>query len=346
MTSFTINNLNFNPSIITNSDSTFINYKYSQSSYQFTQNEKAIQINSSNTHIIVSFYFWLQNYVSNYERNYERFQDLLSNIGGINSFVLIISSIINSFMINYRILLDTEESVLKIDKYNFNKTKVCQKPTILKKASEIFNPPKLKINKNNNNINNNTNNNMNNKHQSSVFQMFLQDNSDIFKSIIKKKIDSKSENLNNAYFKKSQEINLSKKKTSKNINNNIIISKKFENFHEIDNSDKNDIDSKSMSFNINNKESMIKIEAKNKNEECKPIIKQNFSWYSYIFYKFTCKLTNPKIRYYETFRNEVISEENIIQNHINIFKLLNFCKLENLDPFCIKNYNICCNKKK
>ena len=128
----------------------------------------------------------MQNYLSNYERNYEQFQDLLSNIGGINSFVLIISSIINSFMINYRILLDTEESVLKIDKQNFTKTCVSQKPRILKKASEIFNPPKLKSNKNNGNINNKGNNNMNNKLQSSVFQIFLKDNPDIFKSKIKK----------------------------------------------------------------------------------------------------------------------------------------------------------------
>ena len=93
----------------------------------------------------------------------------------------------------------------------------------------------------------------------------------------------------------------------------------------------------------NNKDSINKLETEKIEENYKPLKKQNFSWFNYFSYIISCKLTNPKISYYETFRKEVISEENIIQNHINIFKLLKACKIENLDPFKLKNIkgNIC-----
>jgi hypothetical protein len=62
---------------------------------------------------------------------------------------------------------------------------------------------------------------------------------------------------------------------------------------------------------INNKDSINKLETEKMEENFKPLKKQNFSW--------------------------IKSEENIIQNHINIFKLLKACKIENLDPFKLKN---------
>ena len=119
--SFTVNNLNLNPSITTNNDGAFIPYQNSFKSYEFTQNEKSTSQNSINTNIIISFYFWMQNSLLCYERNYERLQDLLSDIGGLESFVKIIAYIINSFIINYRILLDTEELLLNSDRQNFKK---------------------------------------------------------------------------------------------------------------------------------------------------------------------------------------------------------------------------------
>ena len=124
--------MNFNPSTITSSEGIFINYKYSKPSYEFTQNEKTTSEYSNNTNIIVSFYFWMQNSLLCYERNYERLQDLLSKIGGIKSCIRIIGSIINSFVVNYIILLDTEELVLNTDKQNYkNCHDINLKPTIL-----------------------------------------------------------------------------------------------------------------------------------------------------------------------------------------------------------------------
>ena len=40
------------------------------------------------------------------------------------------------------------------------------------------------------------------------------------------------------------------------------------------------------------------------------------------------KRNSPKIQYYDDFRNEIISEENILQYHLDIYKLLKACNIE------------------
>ena len=307
--SFTINNLNFNPTIITSNNGAFINYKHSQESYQFIQNEKTIGENTQNTNIIVSFYFWMQNSLLYYDRNYEKLQDLLSIIGGLESFIKFLASLINSLMINYVILLDTEEIILEIDKQTYRNINLSQKPTLLKKADQILNPPKLKYKKyfNNNNF-------VFNKQNTSGFQILLKEKNKLSKFAKVNNIDSKSESFKNINFKINTEL-------SKNANNNsLIINTIIENNNKSNNSSKNSNDSKSMEIN-------------NNEEEYHPLTKQNFSWYNYFFYIITCKLKNPKIRYFEYFRKEVISEENLIKNYINIYKLLKVCKIEIFEPF-------------
>ena len=95
-------------------------------------------------------------------------------------------------------------------------------------------------------------------------------------------------------------------------------------------------DSKSMSESIKDSN---ELETEKKQEKYKPILKQNFTWCNYFYFLLTCKSGNPKISYYENFRTQIISEENIIQNHLNIFKLLKVCKIDNIDPFKVKNLN-------
>ena len=41
-----------------------------------------------------------------------------------------------------------------------------------------------------------------------------------------------------------------------------------------------------------------------------------------------CGKDSPKIQYYDDFRNEIISEENILQYHLDIYKLLKACNIE------------------
>ena len=327
--SFTVNNLNFNPTNINSSNGVFITHKHSQKSFQFTQNEKTVGENTKNTNIIVSFYFWMQNSLLFYDRNYEKFQDLLSVIGGLESFVKFIASLINYLMINYIILLDTEEIVLDIDKQNYRNVNLSQKPSLLKKADYVLNPPKLKLNKF---FNKNYN-----KQNSSGFQILLKNKSNLSKFSKVNNIDSKSESNKKIYFKKNTELNLNNNKLNKNVNNNSLpVNTIIENYKR-QNSSKNYNDSKSISLSMRKKNSKMISEIRSKEELIlQPLAKQNFSWHNYFFYIITCKLKNPKIRYYEYFRKKVISEENLIQNYINIFKLLKVCKIEFFEPFTKK----------
>ena len=85
------------------------------------------------------------------ERTYKTFLELLSDIGGFKSIVLLFAFIINSLVNNFIILLDTEELVLNVDKINYNNDQgniIIRKPTIYRKFSQILYPPKLKSNNN------------------------------------------------------------------------------------------------------------------------------------------------------------------------------------------------------
>ena len=332
--SFTINHLNFNPTQINSHNNIFYDKKVNERSYQYIQNEK-VTMDQNNTRIIASFYFWLQNTMQYYERNYEKIQDLISNIGGIYSFVFIIATFINSFVTNYIIVLDTEEEVLKTDIQNFQRVKFSLKPAILRRASELMNPPpKLK----NRSINISFSNNESNKQQSSIFNLLLKDKIDICK-ISNNNNEAISEPFQKNEFKKDRELNLNeayrKKRSSKKVVSNNKLSINVNNKYNSEKNvcGRNFVDSKNMTI----KDSVHDLVAEDKEITHKPLIKQNFTWVSYIFYVLSLKTNNPKINYYENFRAKVISEENMIQNHFNIFKLLNLCKIENLDPFEVGN---------
>jgi hypothetical protein len=273
----------------------------------------------------------MQNMQQYYERNYEKFQDLLSNIGGINSFIILIVKIINSLVTNYIILLDTEELFLNTDKRNYRKDNFKSRPTFLKKASQVLNPPKFKKN---------ILNNINKKQQSSALQILLKDRFELNKS--NNNVDAKSEPFKTLNFVKNTEENLCKNYQRKKTQNIILPINIFKrgnnNLSNNKNMDKKIInDSKSMNMSV--KESINELET-NKDDKYKSLTKQYFSWISYLFYLLSCKTNNQKINYYEKFRTQIISEENMIQNHINIYKLLEFCKIDNIDPFKIKEYKI------
>ena len=263
---------------------------------------------------------------------------MLSEIGGFGGFIEIFAECLNFFMSEFTILLDTEETVINIDNLNFNYWENNRKATIIREANEIMNPPKIR-NKNKKIINSKVN-----SKQSSIYQILLKDKVDIYKICNE---DAKSEvltcknNLKNKNFFNSKDKNDFNNKKSKkfmssislfDVNNNEI---GFENkefyYKNIDDSKKEEV-----------KKSIDKLETKNKEIKSKHINKQEFSFLNYIYY-FLCCTNNPKIKYYENFRRQIISEENMIQNHFNIYKLLQVCKLKNLNPFEIKNLhqNIC-----
>ena len=326
--SFTINHLNFNPAIVTSHNGFFFDNKINEVSYQFTQNEK-VTMNNNNTNIIASCYFWMQNTMQYHERNYERFQDLLSDIGGLSNIINFLIYTINLFWSNYIILLDTEELILNTDKSNCSRTKDKYSLTLLKNIS-VMNPPKLKIKKM---LNNNCNDSINKQH-SSLFQILIKDKIDINK-IKNNYIDSKSESCKNNEFKKSDMLYLSdisknknkyKNKTNNSIQQNVNINKI--NNHYINSNNNKDNSKRIDSKNITIKGTMNELNTEVLEDKIKNIVKQNLSWINYIFYFFYCKNRNSKLLFYENFRTHLISEENIVENHLNVYKLLKIAPLE------------------
>ena len=86
----------------------------------------------------------------------------------------------------------------------------------------------------------------------------------------------------------------------------------------------------------NNKNTINRFVTENK-EENKKIEKQKFSWFAYMKFIICCGRNSPKIQYYDDFRNEIISEENILQYHLDIYKLLKACNFERNSPILKTN---------
>ena len=291
-----LNNVNFNPSITKTHTGLFLNQIDEIKSYAYSQNEK-ITMDPGETDIVVAFFFWMQNIMTYNERSYKKLVNLLSDIGGFKSFVLLLAFFINSLVKNFIILLDTEELFLINDKVNYNtdkNDKLIKNPIINRKASEILYPPKLK-----------SNNNKSNQNQNSQFKESY-DNINNISSEPMKNLCLKNANNNNNYYNKCIKIDGNEKKGSKDINlyreklkvnqsNEILMNNCFDSkVQKTKKSDNNTISLK----------------------------KNNFTLINYIYYLITFKRGNPKIKFFEDFRTKIISEENLLQNYSDIYKLL------------------------
>ena len=333
--SISYNNLYFNPSLTKTHKGYFFDHITEERSYTYSQEEKII-LSPGDTNIIVAFFFLMENVMIYNERTYQKFLDLLSDIGGFGSFILLVALGINYLVTGYITLLDTEELLLNIDKINYDKNNAFKRPPIYKKASEILNPPKFK---------NYKNKNKKNSQYNSLSPIF-----------IKEKYDENSSNLseplksvlsNNIKNKASKGNNSSINFKSNNYNNNNNNKKNYSSQLLITNNDYikdikiiqyNKLEFKSeniLNKNKNKKKfSVIKDkDYENINKPIKPIKKNNFTWLNYFCYFISFKKINHKITFYEDFRAQIISEENLLQNYSDIFKLLKICNIERPNPF-------------
>jgi hypothetical protein len=221
--------------------------------------------------------------------------------------------------------LDTEDLVLTSENKNFNKNNLSRRPTIFKKADNILHPPKRQYY--------NYNYNNNDQQLSSNYQRLMKDGVDVYQN--SNINDEKQEQFKNLYLKRNNILNnyyldnkndenqISQKVDKKpnrggkpvirgnNNNNNSIRPYKGRN------------DKKA-----NNNKNTINKFVTEKNEENLKLEKQNFSWFAYMKFIICCGKDSPKIQYYDDFRNEIISEENILQYHLDIYKLLKACNIE------------------
>ena len=289
---YIINHLNFNPADMLTHNGFFFDHQVDEHSYFFTQNEKHIidksvlSANQTTNGCLIGIYFWMQNTLQHFERKYDRFQDLLSDIGGISSIITTIGYFLN-LLINYYItLLDTEELIINRDKINYgDKRRPNKRPTFLKKVNQIENPKKT------------------------VYRAPQGDLS----SSNRQKLDLNSpDDIND-------EIDISNNPKIPYITN-------FNKTYNIYNINNLEIVNNSRNKNqkiFKNKKEEKKEENKEENkEEELPIKKQNFKWFKYIWYLICCRSNDKMITYYESIRSSLISEENIIQNYLDIYKLL------------------------
>ena len=319
-----INHVNFNPAMMVTHNGIFFDNVIEEPSYFFTQNQQ--QSFSEHTfRALNGFYFWMQNTLQYYERNYKRLQDILSDIGGISSIVLTAAQVINSFCSGYIILLDTEDLVLTSENKNFNKNNLSRRPTIFKKADNILHPPKRQYY--------NYNYNNNDQQLSSNYQRLMKDGVYVYQN--SNINDEKQEQFKNLYLKRNNILNnyfLDNKNDENQISQKVDRKSNRGGKPIIrgNNNNNNNIrpyrgrnDKKA----INNKNTVNKFVTE-KNDESLKLEKQNFSWFAYMKFVICCGKDSPKIQYYDDFRNEIISEENILQYHLDIYKLLKACNIE------------------
>ena len=305
---YIVNHLNFNPASILTHNGFFFDRIVEEHSYFFTQNEKhtidqsTLEDGQSTNGCLIGIYFWMQNSLQYYERNYDRFQDLLSDIGGISSIIMTVAYYINLFANHYIILLNTEELIINTHDVNFpDKRKLHRKPTFLKEIHQKENPPKRQNVIQQKNFNNS-------KQDSESIKIEEMNNYPIQRTIDRNKSTISNSN------RKLKYVNENKKLSQRN---------KMKNKRQIEtNGDYINIDDK-----VNDKNKSIEDEKyENKNneddKEKSQIMKQNFNWFKYMWYIISCCSNNKMIKHYENIRENLISEENIIQNYFDIYNLL------------------------
>jgi len=339
---YIINHLNFNPANMLTHNGIFFDNQVQERSYFFTQNEKhtvdqsTIKKDQSINGCLIGIYFWMQNTLQYYERNYDRLQDVLSDIGGISSIVVTIAYFINLLVNNYIILLDTEDFVLNTEQENFKRGETFKKPTIMRRKNEILYPPRrVYASGARNNYAEDPQD-----QQSSNYQRLMKDGIDIYQNNNIK--DEKVEQYINIYNKRNNmlnnqyQYNKESKEGNTHINNpentSRIYSRRGVQYYNRRNNQDN-LSNYKRETNFKNQIIEKKSNLEDSNEQ-RVIEKQKFNWFKYLIFMISCGNSDKKIAYYETFRAKLISEENIIQNYLDIYKLL---KLNNIHKKSILN---------
>ena len=319
---YIINHLNFNPASMLTHNGFFFDNKVEEHSYFFTQNEKhtidqsVLAEGQTTNGCLIGIYFWMQNTLQYYERTYDRFQDLLSDIGGISSILMTVAYYINLFVNHYIILLNTEDLIINTHDFNYGeKRKYQRKPTFFKKINQKENPPRRQ------NVIQQKNYNLS-KQSSESIKIEEVNNYPIPNEIDRNKSSMSNSKRNLKFINESKNLNpRNKMKNKMTIETNGDDYIHAENNQSINNNSIEDKKDESVKNEGNKEESKIK--------------KQNFNWFKYMWYLICCCSNNKIIQHYEKIRESLISEENIIQIYIDIYNLL---KIDGINKKSIFNF--------
>ena len=235
------------------------------------------------------FFIWMQNSQEYYERHYKKLQELLSEIGGFANIVIVIAKCINYLIARFNMLFDTQELLTNIIEKNVS---IYEKLIKTKSFKNFIWENNHKINEDNLNIKIKENRKENNEILN-IENSLSEKNSD--NKIINQRINViKNNNL-------GEETNRIHKNNNENSEQSIILEQKPKDIGKLQRmSTKNYI---RRDFALIGK-------------------KEKFNCFNYFFYIIFCKQVNSKIKYYEELRRLIISEECMIQNYLNIYKLL------------------------
>ena len=313
---YNVQNLNFNPASMITHNGIFFDNEVKEEAYIYTQNEKQtltennLKIDGKSTNgCLIAIYFWMQNTLQRYERHYDRIQDALSYIGGISSIVLKIVSVLNLLIHNYIVILDTEEiSMNSVQRNEKNLNEMIKKPTIFRMPNTImihskkpYKSEKYCINESKEQAHN-------------CMEIIRKGETKCQKDISN---EEKADKIKKVNFEKNKISNYNTNIDGNNMSDSLYNSRGF-----LERVNQNHLDGNYCQKENSQRKNTTKKTTKEKKEENKkkPLEKQNFNFCNYLRNLICCGRTNKKIEYYKEFRARLISEENIIQNYIDIYK--------------------------
>ena len=108
--SFSIENLNFQPILVSSNEGLFFDRYKNIYSYHYEQND--IKTMTDNNGVMNVKNFWIQNSCLTYERVYLTIPRLLVEIGGFSKMILIIANLLNKILYRYKTLIDIEKILI------------------------------------------------------------------------------------------------------------------------------------------------------------------------------------------------------------------------------------------
>ena len=313
---YSVNNLNFNPSMIKTHNGLIFDNIEEELSYSFDRNDVLTYSTDSNN-IYMIYYFWLKNRLLIYERIYKRIQDIISIIGGICESVTFFSSFVNCFYHNYIILFDTKTLLFS---------------SIEELEKRIQKTISFKNSINNENIASDI-----------LISNLNQQNLKSTKSLtsVKKNIDTKNLNIIDANENEIENRN--------KYNNN-----KFKSYLYNNNStdyiisQKNKQDKLNNEYQSGNKLNIVKGDGNRRKENKDKIIgisvkNTNLNYFNYLVYLYNhikCTKTKNNIKLYNNFRAKILSEEHLFLSNLNIQLLLKLNEsniINNKDKYILTN---------
>lgn len=145
--SYSNNNININPTLVKTHNGLIFDNVVDETGYLFERND-VVNAKIDNNEYFTTYTIWLKNIMNYNERTYKRIQDVISNIGGIYQFIIVVSISINNLFNKYIILSDTEillnTSIYKAKTFNKNKLESFKKKLNESTKKDELNKPNNK----------------------------------------------------------------------------------------------------------------------------------------------------------------------------------------------------------